>query len=72
MLIAVEDIIDESVDDGRLSHSLIPQKNYLVLEKGRNSALRQVQVANVRHLIYYKQVNSRRKQDELDILEGGF
>lgn len=62
MFVAVEDIIDESVDDGGLAHSLVSQEDDLVLEQGRDSALREVQVANVRHLIYYKQVNWGRKR----------
>lgn len=49
MLIAVENIIDESVDDGGLAHGLISQEDDLVLEQGRDSALREVQIANVRH-----------------------
>lgn len=68
MLIAVEDVIDESVDDGGLPHRLIPQKDYLVFEQRRNSALREVQVANVRHPIYYKQVSSVRNQTKMNFL----
>jgi hypothetical protein len=39
MLIAIKDIIDKSVDDGRFADSLIPQENYFILEKRRNGAL---------------------------------
>ena len=49
MLVAIEDVVDEAVDDGGLAHGLVAQEDDLVLEQGRNSALRQVQVADVRH-----------------------
>lgn len=50
MLVAVEDVVDEPVDDGRLAHRLVAQEHDLVLQQGRDRALRQVQVARVRHL----------------------
>lgn len=52
MLIAIENIIDEAVDDGRLADSLIAQKHNFVLEEGRDRALREVQVARICHFKY--------------------
>jgi hypothetical protein len=49
VLVAVEDIVDEAVNDGGLPHGLVPQKYDLILQQGRNRSLRQVQVAYVRH-----------------------
>lgn len=49
MLVAVEDVVDEAVNDRGLAHRLVAQEHDLVLEQRRNGALRQVQVADVRH-----------------------
>ena len=49
MLVAIEDVVDEAVDDGGLAHGLVAQEDYLVLQQRRDRALRQVQVADVRH-----------------------
>jgi len=49
MLIAIKNIVDETVDDGRLPDSLVSKENYLIFEKRRNGALCEVQVAHVRH-----------------------
>jgi hypothetical protein len=42
MLVAVEDVVDEAVDDGGLADGLVAQENYLVFEQGRDGALREV------------------------------
>ena len=42
MLVAIENVVNEPVDDWRLSDCLVAQKNDLVLEKGWNAALTEV------------------------------
>lgn len=42
MFVAIEDIVDESVDDGRLANCLISQENDLVFEQRRDRPLRQI------------------------------
>lgn len=49
MLVAIEDIVDEAVDDGGLSDGLVAQEHYLVLQQGWDGPLRQIQVADVGH-----------------------
>jgi hypothetical protein len=49
MFVAVEDVVDEAVDDRRLPHCLISQEDDLVLQKRRNRSFGEVQVAYVRH-----------------------
>jgi hypothetical protein len=39
MLIAIKDVINETVDDRRLANSLVSQKDYLVLQKRRDGPL---------------------------------
>lgn len=50
VLVAIEDIVDESVDYGGFTHSLIAQEDDLVLEEGWNTALTEVEVADVCHV----------------------
>jgi hypothetical protein len=54
MFVAIEDVVDEAVYDRGLSHCLIAQKDYLVLEQGRDGALGEVEVADVCHRISNK------------------
>lgn len=54
MFIAVEYVIDEAINDGGFAYGLVPEEHYLVLQQRRNRALRQVQVARVRHLALFK------------------
>lgn len=49
MLVAIENIVNESVDDGRFSYSLVAQKNYFVLEQWRDASLAEVQVTYICH-----------------------
>jgi hypothetical protein len=42
MLVAIEDIVDEPIDDRRLSDSLIPQEDDLVFEQRRYGSLREI------------------------------
>lgn len=42
MLVAVEDVVDETVDDRGFADGLVAQEDDLVFEEGRNGALRQV------------------------------
>ena len=50
MLIAVEDVVDEAVDDGRLPHRLVPQEHYFVFQQRRDRPLGKIQVAYVCHI----------------------
>lgn len=54
MLIAVEYVVDKAVDNGGFADGLVSEEHYLVLEQRRDRALRQVQVARVRHLVFFK------------------
>ena len=49
MLIAIENIVDEPVDDGGFADSLIAQEYNFVLEKWRNAALTEIEIAYVGH-----------------------
>lgn len=51
MLVAIENIVDEAVDDGGFAHGLVSQEDYLVFEEGRDGALRKVEVADVCHIL---------------------
>ncbi len=51
MLVAVEDVVDEAVDDGGFAHSLVAQEDDLVLEQWGDGALGQVQVAYICHCL---------------------
>lgn len=42
MLVSVEDVVNKSVDDGRLADCLVPQENYLVLEEGRDCSFGEI------------------------------
>lgn len=42
MFVAVEDIVDESVDNGGLANCLISQEHDLVFEQRRDRPLRQI------------------------------
>ena len=48
MLIAVKYIVDESIDDGRLANCLVSQEDYFVLQKRRDCAFGQIEIADVR------------------------
>ena len=52
MFVAVEDVVDEAVDDAGLADSLVSQEDDLVFEEGRDGALRKVQITYVRHYIF--------------------
>lgn len=54
MFVAIEDVVDESVYDGRLAYGLVTQKDDLVLEEGRDGALGEIEVADVCHRISNK------------------
>ncbi len=49
MLVAIENVVDESVDYRWFAHCLVTQKYDLVLQQGRNAALTQVKIAYIRH-----------------------
>ncbi len=42
MFIAIEDVVDEAVDDGGLADCLVAEEDDLVLEEGRDGALGEV------------------------------
>lgn len=42
MFVAIENIVDEAVDDGRLPDCLVTEKDYLVFEQWRDRSLRQI------------------------------
>jgi hypothetical protein len=42
MLVAVEDVVDEAVDDGGLAHCLVAQEDDLVFQQGRDRSLREI------------------------------
>lgn len=50
MFVAVEDVVDETVDDRGLTDCLVAEEDDLVLQKGRNGALGEVQIAYVSHI----------------------
>lgn len=52
MLIAIEDIIDEPIDDRRLTYSLVAEEHDFVLQERWDSALSQVKVARICHFKY--------------------
>jgi len=54
VFIAIENVIDEAVDDRRLSNGLITQENNLVFEQGRDSALGKIEIADVCHITIQK------------------
>lgn len=49
MLVAIENVVDESVDDRWFAHCLVAQKYDLVLQEGRNAAFAEVEIAYIRH-----------------------
>lgn len=51
MLVAIEDVVDEAVDDGGLADGLVAQEHDFVLEQWRDGALGQVQVAYICHCL---------------------
>ena len=53
MFIAIKDVIDKSVDDGGLAHSLVAKENDFVLEDRGDGALAEVEVADIRHLLWF-------------------
>ena len=42
MLVAVEDVVDESIDDGRLADCLVSEEDDLVLQQWRDGPLREI------------------------------
>ena len=42
MLVSIEDIVDESVNNGGLAHSLVSQEDDLVFEEGRDGAFGEI------------------------------
>lgn len=54
MLVAIEDIIDKSVDNGGLANCLISEEDYLVFEDRRDCVFADVKVADVSHCIFKK------------------
>ena len=51
MLITIKDVVDESIDDGGFTDSLIAQEDNFVLKEGRNAALTQVEIAYISHVM---------------------
>lgn len=51
MLIAIEDVINEAVDDGGFSNSLVPEEDNFIFEERRDSSLAEVEVAYVGHYL---------------------
>lgn len=49
MLVAVENVVDESVDDRGFTDSLIAQEDDLVLEQGWNTTFAEIEVADICH-----------------------
>lgn len=47
MLVAIEDVVNEAVDDGRLTDGLISQKDDFVFEKRRNCSFGEIQIADI-------------------------
>ena len=50
MLVAIENIVDESINYGGFANCLIAQEDDLVLEQGWNAALTEVKIADVCHV----------------------
>ena len=42
MFVAVEDVVDEAVDDGRFSHCLVPEEYDLVFQQRGDGSLGEV------------------------------
>ena len=42
MFVSIEDVINESIDDGRFSNCLVAEEDYLVFKKGGNSSFREI------------------------------
>ena len=49
MLVAIENVVNESIDDGWFAHCLVAQKYDFVLQEGRNAAFAEVEIAYIRH-----------------------
>ena len=49
MLIAIEDVVNETIDDRGLADSLIAQEYDFIFEEWGDSSLRQVQIAYICH-----------------------
>jgi hypothetical protein len=48
MFVAVEDVVDEAVDDGGLAHCLVSQEHDFVFKERGDGPLREIQIANIR------------------------
>jgi len=61
VFVAVENVIDEAVNDRRLSYGLITEKDDLVFEQRRNGALRKIEIADVCHIRIQKIIRYHQK-----------
>ena len=50
MVVAIEDIVDESIDNGGFADGLVPEEHNFILQKGRDGpALAEVEITKVGH-----------------------
>lgn len=61
MFVAIENVINEAVNDRRLSNGLITEKDDLVFEEGRNGALGKIEIADVCHIRIQKIIRYHQK-----------